>query len=361
MTFKNQQIAESLTGVAAEAAQMAVEAGLIYVSDADPGIRRLRAGKGFRYFTPENRRLAAANELKRIARLAVPPAYRDVWICIEARGHLQATGRDARGRKQYRYHPDWRQLRDSAKFDRMVKFGEALAKLRRKLQRDLALEGLPREKVLAVIVSLLDATRVRIGNVEYARDNKSFGLTTLRNRHVSFIRDGRALLNFRGKGGVQHEILIDDKRIVQIVRHCQEIPGQHLFQYVTDDGQRCPIDSGQVNDYLREAMGDDFTAKDFRTWGATLHAVTLLAVTPLPEDPSEHAIKSEIVNVVKQVAAQLRNTPAVCRKSYINPAVFDSWRSGAIHKIFNGSLKASAPRKAEALVLEFLRGCSSSS
>jgi DNA topoisomerase I len=355
MSLKSSPTSANLTGVAAESAQMAVEAGLIYVSDAEPGIRRLRAGKGFRYLTPENRRLAAARELKRIASLAIPPAYRDVWISLKARGHLQATGRDARGRKQYRYHPQWRQVRDSAKFDRMVAFGEALPKLRRKLGRDLALPGLPREKVLAVVVSILDATRVRIGNSEYARDNKSFGLTTLRNRHVSFIHDGRAILNFRGKGGVQHEILIDDKRIAQIVRRCQEIPGQHLFQYVNDEGQRCPVDSGQVNDYLREAMGDDFTAKDFRTWGATLHAITLLARRPLPQPSSERVLKSEIAEVVKQVAAKLRNTPAVCRKSYINPAVFDSWRSGLIHRVFNGSLSLAAPRKAETLVLAFLR------
>jgi DNA topoisomerase I len=355
MTLRSPQAAEPLTGVAAEAAQMAIEAGLVYVSDAEPGIRRLRAGKGFRYLTPENRRLAAAKELKRIASLAIPPAYRDVWISMEARGHLQATGRDARGRKQYRYHPEWRQVRDSAKFDRMVAFGEALPKLRRKLKRDLGLAGLPREKVLAVVVSILDATRVRIGNSEYARDNKSFGLTTLRNRHVSFIRDGRAVLNFRGKGGVQHEVHIGDKRIAQIMRRCQEIPGQHLFQYVSDDGQRCPIDSGQVNDYLREAMGDDFTAKDFRTWGATLHAITLLARAPLPEAPSERALRKAIADVVKQVAVKLRNTPAVCRKSYINPAVFDSWRSGLIHRVFNGSLSLAAPRKAETLVLAYLR------
>jgi DNA topoisomerase-1 len=355
MTLKSSAAVANLTGVAAEAAQMAVEAGLVYVSDAEPGIRRLRAGKGFRYLTPENRRLAAGRALKRIASLAIPPAYRNVWISVQERGHLQATGRDARGRKQYRYHPEWRQVRDSAKFDRMVAFGEALTKLRRKLRRDLGLPGLPREKVLAVVVSILDATRVRIGNSEYARDNKSFGLTTLRNRHVSFIRDGRAVLNFRGKGGVQHEVHIDDKRIAQIVRRCQEIPGQHLFQYVSDDGQRCPIDSGQVNDYLREAMGDDFTAKDFRTWGATLHAITLLARIPLPEKPSERALKSEIAEVVKQVAAKLRNTPAVCRKSYINPAVFDAWRSGLIHRVFNGSLSLAAPRKAETLVLAFLR------
>jgi DNA topoisomerase-1 len=338
-----------------EAAQMAVEAGLVYVSDAEPGIRRLRAGRGFRYVTPENQRLAAEKDLKRIASLAIPPAYRDVWISMQERGHLQATGRDARGRKQYRYHEEWRQVRDSAKCGRMVSFGEQLAKLRRKLNRDLSLPDLPREKVLAVVVSLLDATRVRIGNTEYARDNKSFGLTTLRNRHVKFIRDGRAVLNFRGKGGVQHEILIDDKRIVKIVRRCQEIPGQDLFQYINDDGQRCSIDSGQVNDYLRDAMGDDFTAKDFRTWGATLHAITLLAATELPEPPSEHAYKKKITDVVKKVAVELRNTPAVCRKSYINPAVFDSWRSGAIHNTFNGNLNSATARKAEKLVLEFLR------
>jgi DNA topoisomerase IB len=349
------QSASNLTGVAAEAAQMAVEAGLIYVSDAEPGIRRLRAGKLFRYLTPENRRLADSKELKRIASLAIPPAYEDVWISVKARGHLQATGRDARGRKQYRYHAEWRQVRDSAKFDRMVSFGEALPKLRRKLKRDLGLPGLPREKVLAVIVSILDATRVRIGNTEYARDNKSFGLTTLRNRHVSFIRDGRAVLNFRGKGGVQHEVLIDDRRIAQIMRRCQEIPGQHLFQYVSDDGQRCPIDSGMVNDYLRDAMGADFTAKDFRTWGATLQAIKLLAATPLPDPPRESAFKKHIVDVVKQVAVELRNTPAVCRKSYINPAVFVAWRSGAIHQTFNGSMRSAAPRKAETRVLEFLR------
>jgi DNA topoisomerase I len=356
MTLKSALDGEAAVGsAAAEAAQMASQAGLVYVSDAEPGIRRRRVGKGFRYITPENLPLSAQADLQRIARLAIPPAYRDVWITMQPRGHLQATGRDARGRKQYRYHPDWREFRDSAKFGRMVAFGEQLPKLRRILKRDLALPGLPREKVLAVVVSLLDATRIRVGNTEYARDNKSFGLTTLRNRHVTFIRDGRAVLNFRGKGGVQHEILIDDRRIVKIVRRCQEIPGQHLFQYINDEGQRCPIDSGQVNDYLGEAMGNDFTAKDFRTWGATLLAITLLARTPLPEPASEHALKRKVAEVVKQVASQLRNTPAVCRKSYINPAVFDSWRSGSIHDKIDGKLTAASARKAETLVLAFLR------
>src|SRR5450631_858688 len=314
-----------------EAVAAIAAANLVYVTDALPGIRRVREKDGFAYIAPNKRRIADPAALQKLASLAIPPAYEDVWICPNPRGHLQATGRDARGRKQYRYHHEWRSTRDDAKFDRMVTFAEALPRLRRKLARDLTLAGLPRQKVLAVIISILDATRIRVGNAEYARDNKSFGLTTLRNRHVSFIRDGRAVLNFRGKGGVQHEILIDDKRIAKIVRRCQEIPGQHLFQYINDDGQRCPIDSGQVNDYLREAMGNDFTAKDFRTWGATLHAITLLARTPLPEVVSERACKKQIAEVVKQVAAELRNTPAVCRKSYINPAVFDSWRSGSIH------------------------------
>lgn len=354
MTFRSTAAIETST-TAAEGAQMAVEAGLLYVSCREPGIRRMRAGRGFYYLTPENRRLTSANELKRIASLAVPPAYKDVWICVSPRGHLQATGQDARGRKQYRYHPQWRQVRDNAKFDRMVAFGNALPKLRRKLTRDLSLPGLPREKVLAAVVALLDATRARIGNAEYARDNKSFGLTTLRNRHVTFVRDGRAVLNFRGKGGVQHEIPIDDKRIVRIVQHCQDLPGQHLFQYVADDGSRCPVDSGLVNDYLREAMDDDFTAKDFRTWGATLRALVLLAGISRDADASESALKSAILGVVKQVASELRNTPAVCRKSYINPVVFEGWRSGAIHRASGGNLATVSPRKAEMLVLDFLK------
>jgi len=331
---------------------MAIEAGLRYVSCREPGIRRVRAGKGFYYLTPEKRRLTSTNELKRIVGLAVPPAYKDVWICVNPRGHLQATGQDTRGRKQYRYHPQWRQIRDSAKFDRMIAFGDALPRLRRRLTRDLALPGLPREKVLAAVAALLDVTRARIGNAEYARDNKSFGLTTLRNRHVVFVRDGRAVLNFRGKGGVQHEIPIGDKRIVRIVQRCQELPGQHLFQYVADDGSRYPVDSGQVNDYLRDAMGDDFTAKDFRTWGATLRALVLLARTRRDPDASETALKRAILGVVKQVASELRNTPAVCRKSYINPVVFDAWRSGAIE--FGEGLTSISTRRAEMLVRDFL-------
>jgi DNA topoisomerase IB len=303
--------------------------------------------------------LRAKHTLARIAALAIPPAYEDVWICARADGHLQATGRDARGRKQYRYHAAWRALRDDAKFLRMVDFGKALVRLRRRVARDLAQPGLPRDKVLAMVVALLDATRVRIGNAAYARDNGSFGLTTLRNRHARFAGDGRLVLAFRGKGGTAHEIVIDDRRLARLVRRCHELPGQRLFQYVADDGTRHPIDSDAVNAYLREAMGDDFTAKDFRTWGATLHAIRLLAATPLPESGGESALRSCIVAILKQVAADLRNTPAVCRKSYVNPVVFDAWRDGRLHALVAPTSLA-APRKAERTALELLERCARS-
>jgi DNA topoisomerase IB len=344
---------DDLSERTAESKAILAAAGLVYVSDASPGIRRVRHGDKFIYMLGDEQ-LTDEAELKRIASLAIPPAYEDVWICRNPRGHLQATGRDARGRKQYRYHPKWRLLRDGAKFERMPAFGEALPRLRRRLHRDLALPGLPREKVLAVIVSLLDATRVRIGNAEYARENDSYGLTTLRNRHVQFVRDGRLLFRFRGKGGAEHEIAVDDRRLARLVRHCHQLPGQRLFQYLNEAGERHPIDSDQVNMYLREAMGDDFTAKDFRTWGATLRAIAIMHATPLPESPSERALNACIVDAVKQVASDLRNTPAVCRKSYINPLVFAAWRSGALHKSI-GEKIAGAPRRAERLVPAFLR------
>lgn len=339
----------------AEAAEMAAAAGLVHVSDEFPGIRRVRAADGFAYVRADGKALTSPAELARIARLAIPPAYEGVWICSNPQGHLQATGHDARGRKQYRYHSDWRRVRDDAKFQRMIEFGNALPRLRRRLGRDLAQKGLPRDKVLAVIVALLDATRVRVGNTEYARDNHSFGLTTLRNRHVRFVRDGRLVLQFRGKGGAEHEVLVDDRCLVRLVRRCHELPGQRLFQYVDDDGARRPIDSEQVNAYLRDAMGAPFTAKDFRTWGATLHAIALMAATPLPAPPSESAMKSCIVSAIRRVAADLRNTPTVCRKSYINPVVFDAWRNGRLQTIADG-ISAAAPCKAERIALAFLRG-----
>ena len=343
---------------AAEALAHAQEARLRYVSHTDPGIRRLRKGKGFRFIGPDDRPITGKAEIQRIRSLAIPPAYKDVWICANPRGHLQATGMDARGRKQYRYHHDWRVARDDVKFERMVEFGEALPRLRRCLKRDLALDGLPQQKVLAVVVALLDSTLVRVGNAEYARENKSYGLTTLQDRHVKFINDGRAVLRFRGKGGIEHEIAVNDRRLARIVRRCQEIPGQHLFQYKGFDGLAHPIDSDQVNDYLAAAMGAQngtgFTAKDFRTWGATERAIALMGDTPMPDPESEAALNACIVATVKEVALELRNTPAVCRKSYINPVVFEVWREGRLHKWVPKDL-ARSPRKAEHTALVFLR------
>jgi DNA topoisomerase-1 len=322
--------------------------GLVYVNDQTRGIGRVQVGGGrgrtgnrqaatrspprFQYFTASGRRIRDARTLDRIARLAIPPAYEDVWICPNPRGHLQATGRDARGRKQYRYHPDWSRARDDHKHSRMLSFGKALGRLRTRVRRDLKLPGLPREKVLALVVRLLDATQLRVGNAEYARSNGSFGLTTLRDRHARFPARGKALLRFRGKGGAEHDVRIDDARLAQLVRRCQELPGQALFQYVDDAGHRHAIDSGQVNEYLRERMGGEFTAKDFRTWHATLHALTLLGKLPLPARRSEAALRRCMNAVVREVATGLRNTPAVCRKSYINPAVFIAWQNGALRR-----------------------------
>jgi DNA topoisomerase I len=315
-----------------------VPRGLVYVSDQARGIRRIRRSRKnarrprFEYVGPSGKPVRDRATLNRIAKLAIPPAYEDVWICATPRGHLQATGRDARGRKQYRYHPDWSSHRDDRKHSRMLAFGRALGRLRSALRRDLKLPGLPRAKVLALIVKLLDATQVRVGNAEYARTNGSFGLTTLRDRHAKFPGKGKALLQFRGKGGAEHDVLVDDARLATLVRRCQELPGQALFQYLDDDGRRHAIDSGQVNDYLRERMGGEFTAKDFRTWHATLHALTLLDQVPLPEKRSEAALRRCMNAVVKEVATGLRNTPAVCRKSYINPAVFIAWQNGRLRR-----------------------------
>jgi DNA topoisomerase IB len=349
-------VPDTTAEIVAEAREALEAAGLRYVSDAEPGIRRERVGERFRYRRPGGRVIRDKAEIDRLARLAVPPAYEDVWICADTCGHLQATGRDARGRKQYRYHPAWREARDGAKFVRMIEFAASLPRLRRRLRRDLARPGLPREKVLAVVVSLLDATRVRIGNVEYARDNDSYGLTTLRNRHARFVRDRRLELRFRGKGGAEHQVTVDDARLVRIVRSCHQLPGKRLFQYVDDAGERHPVDSGMVNAYLKDAMGADFTAKDFRTWGATLRAAAILHATPHPEPASKTAMKACVVAAIKQVAADLRNTPAVCRKSYINPVVLSAWEDGKLHAAIKESL-AAAPRRAETLVLAFLRRC----
>lgn len=350
--------AAKLNSTVKEARRHARASGLIYVSDADPGIVRSRRGKSFLYTGPNHRRITSARVLDRIRHLAIPPAYEQVWICPHERGHLQATGRDARRRKQYRYHPDWRVTRDNGKFSRMVEFGVRLPALRRRLRQDLALPGLPKNKVLAVVVSLLEETLIRVGNEEYARTNKSYGLTTLRDRHVKFLRDGRAWFSFRGKSGRQQELVLDDRRLGRVIRHCQQLPGQQLFQYLDDGGKRQPIDSGMVNEYLREAMGTNgeqgFTAKDFRTWGGTLRAIAFLACQPRDEPVSERALTQCTVATAQHVAETLGNTPAVCRKSYINPVVFSAWRTGTLGEVI---VDARLPqKKLEKLVLKLLKG-----
>ena len=340
--------------VFADNAQEAREAGLVYVSDAEPGIRRRRAGKGFHYLDAEGRRITDAKVIERINKIAIPPAYSDVWICATPRGHLQATGRDARGRKQYRYHVRWRSVRDLGKFKRVAEFGSKLPTLRRTLARDLKRTGLPREKVLAIVVSLLAETLVRIGNAKYRDENGSFGLTTLMNRHVAFLR-GQAQFRFRGKSGLKHAVPVNNARLVRLLRRCQQLPGQMLFQYLDADDAPQPIDSGMVNQYLYAAMGGEFTAKDFRTWGATLHAVAVLAALEMPDPPEEKALAALVNGAIATVASELRNTPAVCRNSYIHPKVIEGWKDGSLQRIVSPA-EVTDPRKLERLALRFLHG-----
>jgi DNA topoisomerase I len=310
-----------------DAAQAVRAAGLRYVTDSMPGIRRRRAGKGFSYRGSDGRLITSRAELARIKWLAIPPAWTDVWICPDRNGHLQATGFDARGRKQYRYHPDWRKTRDVAKFDRMLAFARALPRIRARVAQDRARRGLPREKVLAAIVCLLELTLIRVGNREYARINGSYGLTTLRDRHVDF-GGAKLVFEYRGKGGKLHRISLRDRRLARIVRSCKELPGQHLFQYLDESGERRPIDSADVNAYLEEIAGEPFTAKDFRTWAGTVLAA--LALRACESFASEAAAKRNVTRAIEQVAAQLGNTVAVCRKSYIHPEVVAAYLDGTL-------------------------------
>ncbi len=328
-------------------------AGLIYVSDEQPGIVRKRHGKGFSYRLADGTRITDTQVLTRIRSLAIPPAYVDVWICPKPHGHMQATGRDARKRKQYRYHERWRELRDEGKFSRLLDFGRSLPRLRRHVQRDLAQPGLPETKVLALVVRLLDETLIRIGNDRYARDNKSYGLTTLRSRHVTEHR-GRLRFEFRGKSGQEHELELGNRRLAKIIRQVQQLPGQRLFQYLDEDGKRQPIDSEMVNEYLRQASGGKFSAKDFRTWGGTVQAIGVMARTPLPDTGGERALRSAISAGVKQVAQALGNTPSVCRKSYIHPEVFEAWKDGSLQREVSPDASVHA-RQLERRALGFLR------
>ena len=306
-------------------------AGLRYVTDSKPGIRREREGEGegaaFRYFDAKGEPVEDEATLKRIKSLVIPPAWTDVWICPQANGHLQATGRDAKGRKQYRYHAKWRNVRDEVKYERMINFGKALPVIREEVDRALKLPGLPREKVLATIVYLLEATMMRVGNEEYARTNKSFGLTTLRNRHVKV--DGSDVeFRFRGKSGVYHKIHVHDRRLARIIRSSRDLPGQELFQYVDEEGETHSIDSSDVNDYLRAITGEDYTAKDFRTWSGTVLAA--LALQEFEKFDSETQAKKNIVRAIESVAERLGNTPSVCRKCYVHPAVLDAYLEGSV-------------------------------
>jgi DNA topoisomerase-1 len=309
-------------------------AGLRYTSDDKPGIQRRKSGTSFTYLTPEGRVLRDRAELHRIRSLVIPPAWTEVWICPDPRGHLQATGRDARGRKQYRYHPRWRVVRDQTKYHSMIAFAHALTSIRRRTHADLRRNGLPKEKVLAAVVQLLEKTLIRVGNDEYARTNRSFGLTTLRDTHVEVTRD-RVTFTFRGKSGVEHEIDLADRRLARVVRACRELPGYELFQYLDDDNRRQSIESSDVNDYLRGISGEEFTSKDFRTWAGTVLAAQLLGEFE-PYDSDTQARKN-IVRAVESVAKRLGNTKAVCRKCYIHPAVFDAYLDGSM-------LKSPAPR-----------------
>jgi DNA topoisomerase-1 len=307
--------------------QSAKTAGLVYVSDRAPGIRRIRRGRGFRYLDSNGRALTRPAELDRIRRLAIPPAWTDVWICTNPKGHLQACGRDARGRKQYRYHPNWRQCRDEAKYDQMLAFAMALPALRRQIAKDLSAPGLPRRKVVAAVVQLLEKTLIRVGNDEYARENDSYGLTTMRNRHVR-VSKSSLRFRFKGKAGKSHDIAFNDARLARIVRKCQDLPGHELFGYVDDDGRVQDIGSADVNAYVREITGQDFTAKSFRTWAATVLAAC--ALQQFPECRSNAHAKRNVSKAIEAVAGVLGNTPTICRKSYIHPAIVDAYSEGTL-------------------------------
>ncbi len=301
--------------------------GLIQISDAQPGIRRQRARSGFIYTKPDGRVIHESRELQRIRSLAIPPAWRDVWICPSPRGYLQATGRDARGRKQYRYHPDWRAARDEHKFSRMADFGAALPALREHIDSDLRSGALSRRRVLAAVVRLLDRTMIRVGNEEYARENHSYGLTTLRNEHVE-VSSGVLRFKFHAKSGKECSLTLSDRRTARVVRRCQELPGRLLFEYVDEDGRSRSVESGDVNAYLHEVMGAMFTAKDFRTWGGTV--VALERLLELGPAPNAARSRRNVVDAVKRAAEYLSNTPAVCRSSYIHPAVIEAYDAGRL-------------------------------
>jgi DNA topoisomerase-1 len=344
--------------VVTDPVESAKAAGLRYVSDTKPGIRRKRSGKGFHYVDAEGKPVRDKETLARVRSLVIPPAWTGVWICPNPKGHLQATGRDARGRKQSRYHPRWREVRDETKYERMIIFGAALPGIRERVEQDLGLPGLPRPKVLATIVRLMETTLIRVGNEEYARQNGSYGLTTMRNKHVEV--DGSTVtFHFQGKSRVQHTVDITDRRLARIVQRCQDIPGYELFQYVDKDGTHHSVDSADVNEYLREVSGEEFTAKDFRTWAGSVLACEVL--WEFEKFESETEAKRNVVQAIKQVAARLGNTPSVCRKCYVHPVVLDCYMSGAMLEGVKRRVEeqeegeAAALRRQEEVLLKLLR------
>lgn len=328
-----------------------------YVSDDRPGYTRKANGDGFDYFDAEGKPIRDEQRLLRLKRLGIPPAWIDVWICPSPNGHVQATGRDARRRKQYLYHERWREIRDENKYDRIISFGKALPKIRRRVARDLNLPGLPQAKVLATVVRLLERTFIRIGNEEYARENKSFGLTTMKDRHVE-VKGSKLRFRFRGKSGREHEVDVTDRRIAKIISKLQDLPGQDLFQYVGEDGQVCEVSSQDVNDYLREITGQDFSAKDFRTWAGTV--LTAIALAAQEKFATENQVKANIKTAINAVAKILGNTPAICRKCYVHPAIFESYLShqsiNGLKQMTEGALEREDVdlRSSEAAVLKFL-------
>ncbi len=333
-------------------------AGLRYVTDARPGIARKKHGSHFRFIGPDGRPVRDTQTLGRIKSLVIPPAWRDVWICPLANGHLQATGRDAKGRKQSRYHPRWREVRDETKYERMMHFADALPVIREQIQHDLAMAGLPRQKVLATIVSLMEATHIRVGNEEYARENKSYGLTTMRNKHVE-VEGSKITFTFQGKSRVHHTINLKDRRLAAIIKRCVDIPGYELFQYLDAEGERHSIDSSDVNEYLQEIAGQHFTAKDFRTWAGSVLAYDLLRAF----EPFESATqaKKNVVQAIAAVAKRLGNTPSVCRKCYVHPAVLEAYLGGMTAQQAREKLEeeiaehAFALRQEEVVLRELLR------
>ncbi|WP_431859066.1 DNA topoisomerase IB [Azospirillum sp.] len=341
----------------ADPQQAAACAGLTYVSDEEPGIRRRRAGKGFSYKWPDGTSVTEEDTLARIRKLAIPPAYTDVWICTDPEGHIQATGRDAKGRKQYRYHPRWTELREGTKFGRMLEFCRALPKIRAHVEEDLSQRGLAREKVLATVVRLLETTLIRVGNESYARENQSYGLTTLRDGHAE-VEGSQIRFAFKGKSGKEWEVELKDRRLARIVRACRDVPGDELFQYIGEDGQRHAVTSGDVNDYLRAITGEDFTAKDFRTWAGTVLAA--LALQEFEGFDSTAKAKRNVTRAIEQVAARLGNTVSVCRKSYVHPEVLDAYLEGTLLDALKAEVEAELRddlhglKGEEAAVLAFL-------